>query len=275
MTFDINAIAAAAAQTTDMTQVQTGGGGYTPPAEGPCRLRFVGYVETGSHLSKGFQGAPDKVKPEAKLFFEINGPKHKPVTTQEGKTVPCAVVEITLAVSLNEKAGFKKLFDRLNYKGTARHMAQLLGEPFLGTLVHRPYIGKDGKPRVALNLKDDSGFTIRPPRRQDENDEWVPVPVDPAISPLRCFIWSSEEGLKQQWDSLFIDGEYPAKTNEAGEEIAPAKSKNYLQARCLAALNFKGSKLDQLLGSGGKGLDLPEVQAAEPAADDTDPYAGI
>lgn len=275
MTFDINAIASAAAATTDMTQVQTGGGEYTPPPEGPCRIRFVGYVETGSHLNKGFQGAPDKVKPECKLFFEVSGPKHKAVTTQEGKTLPCAVVEITLAVSLNERAGFKKLFDRMNHKGTARHIAELLGDPYLGTLVHRPYTGKDGKPRVALNLKDDSGFTIRPPRRQDENDEWVPVPVDPAISPLRCFIWNSEVKLQQQWDSIFIDGEYAAKTNEAGEVIAPAKSKNYLQERCRAALNFKGSKLDQLLGSGGKGLDLPEVQAAEPVADESDPYAGI
>ena len=52
MTLDFSKIANTAAQTTDMTQAQTGGGDYVPPAAGPCRLRLVGYVETGSHLAR-------------------------------------------------------------------------------------------------------------------------------------------------------------------------------------------------------------------------------
>ena len=238
---DINAVAAE----MDMTKPTQGGGDYTPPAAGPCRLRFVGYVEIGSHLKKGFQGAPDKVKPQARAFFEVSGPKHPPVE-RDGKRFPCAIVELRLDISLNEKAGFKKLFDRLNYKGTATHIALLLGEGFRGNLVHREYKGTDGKPRIALELKTAEGWQIFPPRVEDaETGEMREVQVAPALTPLKCLLWSRP--TRQQWESINIPGEYPAVLGEDGSVIRPARSKNYLQELCRAAENYEGSALQALL----------------------------
>lgn len=238
---DINAVAAY----VDMTRTTQGGGDYTPPPAGPCRLRLVGYVEIGSHMTKGYQGTPDKVKHQARAFFEVSGPKHPPVE-RDGKQFPCAVVGLHLGISLHEKASFKKLFDRLNYKGTATHIAMLLGEGFRGNLVHREYKGADGKPRTALELKNAEGWQIFPPRVEDvETGEMREVSVAPALTPLKCLLWSRP--TRQQWESIHIPGEYPAVLGEDGSVIRPARSKNYLQELCKVAENYESSALQALL----------------------------
>ncbi|CAB4241381.1 hypothetical protein UFOVP60_36 [uncultured Caudovirales phage] len=253
---------AAAATHTDMTKAQTGGGGdYTPPPAGPCRLRFVGYVETGSHMNRGFQGAPDKVKPEAHLFFEVSGPKHPPVTGSDGVTRPAALVEIKLPVSLNEKAKFFALFNKMNYAGKARHIAELLGQPFKGVLTHREYTRKDGKPGVAVELKNAQGFTIEAPRVEDpDTGEYKTLTVAPAITPQRGFLW--DFCTLEQWGSIYIEGEYAAVIAEDGTVTRPARSKNFLQERIKAAVNFPGSQIAQLL-AGGEMLDLGQVEQVE------------
>ena len=249
---------AAAAETTDMTKTTQGGGDYVPPPAGPCRLRFVGYVELGRHNQKGFQGAPDKVKSLARAFFEVSGPKHPPVE-RDGKKYPCAIVEVRLTVSLNEKAGFRKLFDRLNYAGKARHIAELLGNPYKGVLVHRKYKKADGTEGVSLDLKDDAGWTIQAPRVEDpDTGEWRTLDVAAPISPIRCLLW--DRPSTQQWASIFIDG-----------QRADGTSRNYLQDTALAALNYPGSALALLLG-GGESVTGP-VQAAK--EEDADPFAGV
>lgn len=262
---DFSKIIELASQTTDMTQAQTGGGGdYVPPAAGPCRLRFVGYVEVGSHLNKGFQGAPDKVKPEAHLFFEVSGPKHPAVQGSDGVTRPAAVIEIKLPISLNEKAGFFKLFRKMNYAGKAKIFAGLLGQPYKGTIIHRPYTRKDGKPGVAVELKNDAGFTIEPPRVEDpDTGEYKALTVAPAITPQRCLIWDYAD--KAQWESIYIPGEYPARVAEDGTVTAPAKSKNYLQEKIRAALNFKGSPISRVLGAGTDAPLAGPVESEPPA----------
>ena len=260
MTLDFTKIAATAAQTLDMTVAQKGGGGdYVPPAAGPCRLRFVGYVETGSHMNKGFAGAPDKVKPEASLFFEVSGPKHPPVVGSDGVSRPAAVVEIRTNVSLNEKAGFFKLFNKLNYAGKARHIAQLLGDPYKGTIVHRKYKRGDGSEGTAVELKNEGGFTIEAPRVEDpETGEYKALVVAPAITPLKCFLWNHAD--MAQWESIYTPGEYPARVADDGTVTAPAKSKNVLQEKIRAALNFKGSPISQLLATQGKGVETGPVE---------------
>ena len=263
MTIDINTFAsdiADEASIIDMTKAQTGGGGdYVPPAAGPCRLRLIGYVEVGSHLAKGFQGAPDKVKPEAHLFFEVSGPKHPPTVGQDGVKRPAAIVEIRMNVSLNERAGFFKLFNKLNYAGKARHIAQLLGDPYKGTIVHRKYKRGDGSEGTAVELKNEGGFTIEAPRVEDpETGEYKALVVAPAITPLKCFLWNHAD--MAQWESIYIPGEYPARTADDGTVTAPAKSKNVLQEKIRAALNFKGSPISQLLATQGKGVETGPVE---------------
>lgn len=243
--------ALAAEKGVDMTQAVSGGGDYTPPAEGPCRLRLVSYIELGKH-SKKFKGV-DKVTPRVALTFELSGTKHAPV---DG--VPHRIT-IEENLSLNEKSNFFKLFQRMNYKGTAKHMAQLLGEPFKGVVVHDKWKGNDGKDRISAELRGPDGYTIQPPRIEDDEEEsgYRTMTVDPAISPIRCFIWDLAE--KDQWDSLFIDGEYPARTNDKGEVTHPAKSKNQFQNKIKTAVNFKGSPIHTLLTAGGVEIDIPAV----------------
>lgn len=253
MTNNILAMAAAAAAIApNMNEAQTGGGGgdYTPPAEGIARARLVGYIETGIHEKNVGAGKPAVQKPQVKLIFELSGPNHQPKVLDDGTKLPHRIT-VDENYSLNEKANFYKLFRRMNWKGTATHMSQLLGEAFLVTIKHK-VTGEGDKKRTYANIRDDAGYTVQPPRYVDPlSNQTVEVPVDPPISALRLFVWNAPtELLKPMWDSLFIDGEYPAR----GEQ--PARSKNVLQQEIKEALNFKDSPIFQLLQTGGVELNL-------------------
>lgn len=250
MTIDFKALANSVAATgPDMNKAVTGGGGeYTPPAAGPVRLRFIGYVETGLHIKK-YAGKPDKAEHEVQLTFELSGPKHQPKVLDDGTKIPQRI-SITLNHSLNEKATFFKLFKRMNYKGGASHMSQLLGEAFRGTVFHN-VVGEGEKQRTYANLRDDSGFSIAPPRYEDpETGEARELVVEPALSPMRLFVWNAPaEHLKPMWDTLFIDGSYG--------EGDKAVSKNVFQNKIKAATDYVGSPIYNLLQSGGVEPDLP------------------
>ena len=250
----------AVAEGADQTVAKTGGGGVELPAEGPCNLRLVAYIELGKH-EKTFQGKK-KTQEQVTLTFEVSGKNHPPIETDNG-TFPHRI-SITENLSLNEKARFFKLFTLLNYKGTAKHCASLLGDAFRGRIVHREYTGRDGKPRKVAELfdKKSGSYTIMPPRVEvvDPDDgqptgEYREVKVAPALSELRCFIWNHAD--MEQWASLFIDGEYEERKNDKGEVVAPARSKNQFQLKIRAALNYKGSPIQQLLANGGQELELP------------------
>lgn len=264
---DIKALAAKAVATgKDMNVAQTGGGDYEPPAAGPTRLRFISYVEVGKQKGT-FQGKPTE-KDTALLTFELSGPKHKPAE-RDGVKYPDRI-SIELPVSLNEKAHFYKLFRALNHKGVAKHIAELLGDSYKGTVVHRKYKGRDGKDRIAVELFDKARgiYTIEAPRYEvvnpDEHEspgptgEFKVLPVDPAISPLKCFLWDYAD--KEQWDSLFIDGQYDERKNDKGEVVAAAKSKNVLQNKIKLAVNFKGSPIYTVIASNGGSLDIPDAE---------------
>lgn len=259
----------AVAEGADQTVAKTGGGAELP-AEGPCNLRLVSYIELGKH-EKLFQGKK-KQQDEVTLTFEVSGKNHPPIETDNG-TFPHRI-SVTENLSLNEKARFFKLFTLLNYKGVAKHAASLLGDPFRGRVIHREYIGRDGKPRKIAELfdKKSGSYTITPPRVEvvDPDDgqptgEYREVKVAPALSDLRCFIWNHAD--MEQWVSLFIDGAYEERKNDKGEVVAPARSKNQFQLKIAAALNYKGSPIQQLLANGGVELELP----ADGVVDDDTP----
>lgn len=259
----------AVAEGADQTVAKTGGGGMELPAEGPVNLRLVAYVELGKH-EKSFQGRK-KTQDQVTLTFELSGKNHPPIETDNG--VFPHRISITENLSLNEKARYFKLFQLLNYKGTAKHAASLLGEAYRGRVIHREYIGKDGKPRKIAELYDKKlgTYTITPPRVEAVDEDGEPtgeyreVKVAPALSDLRCFLWNYPD--MEQWQSIFIDGEYEERKNEAGEVVAPARSKNQFQLKIAAAVNYKGSPIEQLLKNGGAELELP----ADGVVDDETP----
>lgn len=272
---DFQADIQAAAEHTDLTKPTKGGGGdYQPPAEGPCGLRFVGYVETGIHTSS-FQGV-EKKTPRAHFFFELSGPRHQP-REHDGKKYP-HIISFDLSVSRNDKASYFKLFAKMNYDGAARIFPQLLGREYLGKVVHRKYAkrGEDkGKPETwtgvspELSVKGE-GFTITAPRREVTDDatgmptgEYRKVTIPAAISAPQILIWDNPSAA--QWASIYREGEYPAITDDKGTVARPARSKNVLQEEALAALNFPGSPLQRLL-QGAQEVAPPPV--AEEKADD-------
>lgn len=266
MTIDFKAMAAQVAATgPDMTKAVKGGGGdYTPPAAGPCRLRLVGYIEVGQH-EKTYAGKDTKREDTAWLVFELSGKNHPVKVLDDGSKMPIRIT-VKLNRSMNEKAAFFKLFRRMNYKGEASHMSQLLGEAFRGTVVHS-VVGEGDKKRTYANLKDDSGFTIQPPRYEDpESGEVRDLPVDPPISEMRLFVWNAEpKFLAPMWSSLFIDGTYGEGENQ--------RSRNVFQDEIKAAVNYVGSPIYNLLQAGGLEPDLPGASiapVAQPAGDPLD-----
>lgn len=259
----------------DQTKVQQGGGDYTPPQEGPCRLRFISYVELGQHMGE-WQGKAKKNN-KVVLQFEVSGPKHPPTVLDDGTKVPI-VVTIKENLSQSDKARFFKLFTIMNHAGSAEHMVGLLGSPYKGRIVHRKYKNKSGEEKVAVELYDKTtgAWTIEPPRYEvvnpDEHEnpgptgEYKALPVAPALTPMRAFVWQLAD--MEQWTSIFIDGEYPERKNDKGEVTAPAKSKNEWQNTIKSAVNFKGSPIHALLANAGEALDVPEAERPDLGSED-------
>jgi hypothetical protein len=258
MTIDFKALGAkAAAEGADQTKSVAGGGTDIPlAAAGPCLMRFVGYMELGKQNGK-FKGLP-VVKEKVRLIFELTGKRHPVTVLPDGTKLPYRVT-VEENYSLNEKAAFFKIFQRMNYRQDAQHIVQLLGEGFKGEIFHDKWTGTDGKERTDITLKGPGGYSIAPPRKEDEDSEtgYVAVEVPQAVSPIRCFLW--EQADLAQWASLFIDGEYPERKDDKGAVIAPAKSKNVFQNKIKSAVNFKGSPIYNLLAQNGQALDLPAV----------------
>lgn len=255
-----NAINEAAAQ-TNMNEASKGGE-FTPPAEGLVRLRLVGYIELGKH-DKEFKGQKKQVD-LVQVVFEASGPKHPP--REDGSPI---LFSERLTKSTSEKAKFFKLFRRMNPTGSATHMAQLLGKAFIAT-VHHNTSGEGDNKRTYANLTDAEGvWTIKEPFIDNVNPESgdvtrMAIQVDEPKTPIRCFLW--DYANKEQWDSLFIDGMWEAKTDDNGKELYPAKSKNVYQNTIKAAHNWQGSPMQEILFAGGE-ADVPNAETPDRSPD--------
>ncbi|AXN53755.1 hypothetical protein SPS_44 [Sphingomonas phage Scott] len=245
-----------AAETTNMNEAQTGGD-YTPPAAGLVRLRFVGYMELGKH-DKEYQGKTSQ-KEFVQLLFEASGPKHPP--REDGTPI---MFSLRMVKSQSDKAGFFKLFRRMNPSGSAKHMAELLGNAYIGTVVHN-VVGEGDQKKTYANLKDSDGvWTIREPFIDNTDPESGEVTrtqlqVAEPTTPIRCFIWDSEQQLSEMWSSIFIDGQWDAKTDDKGKVTQEAKSKNVYQNAIRSAHNWQGSRMQELLFAGGE-ADIPDAE---------------
>lgn len=280
--YDIQAaIAQAAKQGPNVNEVQKGGGGgYTPPAEGPCLGTLIGYIEIGSH-EKTVKGVTS-VKPFAQWIFELAGGKNAPRKNEEtGELIPHRIT-ITTPISRNEKAGYYKLFQRLTNGDTSiTHPAQLLERHWLLRVVHNKWTpaGSTEEITTASIGSATEGWNVSPPVRpadpMDPDSKEQPLAKPARISDLRLFLWDFPS--KEMWDALYIDGEYPERKDEKGKVTAPAKSKNVIQAKIKSAKNWDDSPMAELIGAGE--LDLGTLEPAAPAgggdAASEDPLAGL
>lgn len=276
MNFDFSKLDAdLGAKGVDLSQAKAGGDFEREiPAAGPCRLRFVGYVETGEHMDE-YQGKPKKVN-RAHLIFELSGKNHPGITMKDGTVVP-HLIKFDLSISQSEKAHYFKLFNRMNHEGRAKHFVGLLGKAYKGTVIHKEGKPRGGKTPIYAELYDKAAgsFTIEPALWMNpETDTLQPLPVDPPKTPIKCFVWAVAD--KAMWDSIFIDGEWPARTDDKGNVTSPARSKNVYQNEIRAAVNFQGSPAQLVSGAQPLNLDLspetperptpasPAVQQAQP-----------
>ena len=222
----------------DMNESVKGGGGGRLLPEGYAFGRLVEYIEFGKQPQE-FQGQSKDPALEFTLGFALTGEGY-----QNDDGTPYVVRTYNTAMSRNEKSRAFKLFKALNWKGTAKSFAQLLGETFLVKIKQVPKSKTD--PKIVSRI-DLDGFLppLDPVTRQ-------PYPIAEAPDEMyRLFLWSRP--TKEAWDSLYIEGEYDG------------KSKNRVQEQILAALDFQGSPLQQLLMSSGV-TALPTEATATPVA---------
>ena len=220
----------------DLNEAVKGGGGGRLLPEGYAFGRLVEYIEFGNQPQE-FQGQVKAPALEFTLGFALTGEGY-----QNDDGTPYVVRTYNTALSRNEKARAFKLFKALNWKGTAKSFAQLLGETFLVKIKQVPKSKTD--PKIVSRI-DLDGFLppLDPVTRQ-------PYPVAEAPDDMyRLFLWSRP--TKEAWDSLYIEGEYEG------------KSKNRIQEQILAALDFQGSPLQQLLMASGV-TALPTAAPAVP-----------
>jgi hypothetical protein len=255
MTLNLNALHAAATAAVDMTKA-TQGGTYEAPAKGQGTAVLVGYIEVGKQTRK-IKGV-NTVEDQAILRFELTGPLW-PAKDVDGVKIP-HVIDVKLKRSLNEKANFFKLFNRMNYLGKATHFSHLLGQTFKVKVNHREAkVGDKTMTFADLNNKEE-GFTIYPPRIEIVNEETgvtqvKDMKVNPHITALHALLWDTPS--LDQWKSIFIEGEFKAETNDAGEVTKPARSKNKYQLLAAGATNYQGSALHAMLTGEGVVLDIP------------------
>lgn len=262
---------------------------------GPTPARFVGYVETGLRPQRPYRGQEKPDAEEVRLYFELNGKAHKREVEGDGETKTFTnVISVKLTKKLGDRAGFTKLFRKMTYgRDSITHMAQMLGEAFIITIVHNEEKNpKEGKePRTFANMKDgDGNWLIGAPRYQKDPldpESWADVPVEEPTVQIKLLLWDAPS--QEQWDSIFIDGTRTIK-NEKGEEVEV--SKNWLQEDIVSnAKNFADSPLAAMLGGVSELTleedvidDEPEEEvkepaeekpATEPAGDPDDILAGL
>lgn len=233
-------------------------------ADGPCVLRFVEYIETGQHTSKGKYA---KTGDQIILGFEVLTPRHtKEVERSEadgGSYTRTEMIRVTMRAGNNPKSIPHNFFKRMDYGRGNTHFAQMLGEAFKATLLHT----LEGDEVKYVNLHDGQAglYTIEAPYTVNAmTGESEALPVPEATKPLRCFLWSAPNA--NMWASIYIDGSRTVKVD--GKEVE--KSNNWIQDRCMTAENFSGSALDTFLGGLGDSLDevADAMQDSTPADSD-------
>jgi hypothetical protein len=247
---------AAAAAGTDFTDEKKGGSFERElPEAGMAVCRFREYIELGMQPTASAKYPAKKPALKARFVFELTTPKHVREIEKEDKSIVKIphLMSVEAVISASEKSNFIKLFRQLNWKGTATHPAQCLGDPFLAEIVHAWKDGDDKaktKPTYA-NMMKDGMYTLAPARKVDPlagTTEELKVPG--LIGDLRIFLWDNP--TKETWDSLFIDGTY----ERDGKEV----SKNWMQEKIMAALDFETSAL--------AAMEMGDLPTEEPAKEE-------
>ena len=229
---------------------------------GTYAARFVKYIEMGMRKQPDWAGRARPDAPMCLLGFELFGKALAPIINKTSGQ-PVLFYE-RLAIKYGEKANFGKLLSKMSYGRQISHMAKMLGEGFLISIVHN----KGNNDRLYANMKHpEEGYLIRAPRYNAETNPLAEpnmkvVNVPEPTAPYSVLIWDSPS--MKQWNSVFIDGSYTKNVNGEETEV----SRNWIQQDILEnATDFQSSKLKALLSesnAGQKNLYQP-VESENPA----------
>lgn len=256
----------------DMTDVKVGGESRGLLPTGTAYVRPCMYIEYGSHVQT-FNGQPKPAAPIFKLGFRIVGGgglniegKPEKYVLEEGKFPLITTFDTTLGFF--EKSKSIQYFNALNRVGNkATHFVQKIAEQCIYALPIGVKKNKQGK-----DVQDIDFTNLQVALNQETFEQRT---GDPALSDehIQVFLWDTP--TIEMWDSIFIEGEFPAQKDDSGKITKPARSRNLHQEKCLSALNFEGSPLQVLLQEKGKSYtipelpttpDVPEEAPSEPAA---------
>lgn len=233
------------------------------PAEGACVLRFIGYIDLGLHDGGEWQGKAKPDTEKVQLTFEVlrKDTIHEIEVDGVKKTIADRVT-VKVDKKMSDRAKFKKLFNAMTYgRSDIKHMAQMLGESFLGRITHN--VSKNGRTYVNLTTADGTWTLTAPYREDPETGERTKVNAPGPYNDIRAFIWDA--ATKECWDSLYIEGTWDSTvTNDDGTERTEQRSKNFIQEQIMNAKNFEGSPI-QLLLMGTDKLPTSEAPVVEEA----------
>lgn len=261
---DYIALANQAAELDDQTETKTAVE-FTPPSAGVTVGRMIEYIELGKQPQRPFKG---KAKPNAfmvRIVFELLHPERniKEIEVDGVKKKIADKIPVTLAYKLDAKASYKRLFNTMvRGRDGIKHMAQMLNEPFVITVVHNT--GADGRTYANIRLADGSWLLQEAAQSDPIAGTKTAIRVPAAISPIRIFLWNKP--TKETWDSLYIDGTRTVKEGDVEKEV----SKNWIQEKILSAKNYDGSELQAMLANLSTPIDedyLPIEGGADIALD--------
>jgi hypothetical protein len=217
---------------------ETKGGGAMLFPSGMYLGRIVEYIDLGNQPQE-FQGQAKDPAPEFRMAVALYNVPGVPAGE------PYILRPYGLTLSQNEKSGARKAFKTLNYTQNKQitHFAQFLNEPYV-FYVHE--VTSKATQKKSMQIAWDK--TLPPYDPVSKQPYLVPQPADDLF---RVFLWDFPTA--EAWNSLYIEGQ-----TDSG------KSKNFIQETILAATNFEGSALHQLLIAAGQ--NIPAQQAAQPAA---------
>lgn len=253
------------AELRNMTEVQAGGKGRAVLPSGTAFVRLSGYIEFGTQKQRPYQGKAKDPEPEFRLQFKVVGGVG---TNEAGEDEDYVIDGYQQTISTYDtplkqyqKAKAVALFNAINVTpNTATHFMHKIGQ--LYTLKIGTKKNDQGKVVQDIDFTDLQPATDPATRKpyktyanKDGNDVTIPE-LDPKD--VSVFLWTkptsvTKEQYQAMWDSIHIAGEYEVKDGDKTIK----KSKNFLQEKCLSALDFEGSSLQQLLD----GVELPTLTA--------------
>lgn len=243
-------------QLVDMTVVKSGGGSRGLLPVGTALVRLSSYIEFGKHIQE-FNGQKKPAALQFKLGFCIVGGGG---LNQEGKPEKYVQADGQFpfistwdtAMSQHEKAKAVKYFKALNRVGNkATHFVQKVAEQ----CIYKLDVGVETKNGKEYNTYDFTNLQVA------LDAEFNPYTNEntPTLdeSHIQVFLW--EQPTPEMWKSIHIEGQWEAQTDASGQVTKPAKSKNFLQEKCIAAIDFEGSPLQLMLQEQGAGYTVPEL----------------